>query len=79
MFKFLWLIFFAGIFVSMIALSVLRTFREIFTGSPRKKQQAASQNRQKNNTSTSGNRQSSAKKKVITSDEGEYVDYEEIK
>jgi hypothetical protein len=77
--KILWVIFFAGVFFSMIGLSVLRSFREFFGGNPQKKQQSASQNRQNNKANTSGNRQASTKKKIITPDEGEYVDYEEIK
>jgi len=77
--KILWVIFFAGVFFSMLGFSVLRSFRDFFFGNPRRKQQSATQNRQNNNTRTSGNRQSPPKKKIIATDEGEYVDYEEVK
>ena len=82
MFKLLLVIFLFGfILVSLLGFSVLRSFKEFFFGSPksRNKQRSASQSRQNGSTKSSTNRQQKSRKKVIASNEGEYVDYEEIK
>jgi len=66
--------------------SVLRTFKNILFGSGEKK--GKQQRKQTNKKSSSGQRSSGrssydssppAKKKIFTKDEGEYVDYEEVK
>jgi hypothetical protein len=51
-------------------------FRFLFGGRPASKRTQQSQNRSKQNQSSSKSKQ---KKKIINSDEGEYVDFEEIK
>ena len=81
MFKFLLTIFLIGfLLVSLLGFSVIRSFKEFFFGSPKSKnrQRAASQSRQ-SNTKSSTRHQQANRKKVIDSNEGEYVDYEEIK
>ena len=80
MFKFLMMIFLVGfILFSLLGFSVLRSFRDFFLGSPKSKQRATSQSRQSKQTNSSANRPQPNKKKIIEPDEGEYVDYEEIK
>ena len=80
MFRILFIIFLFGfILLSLLGFSVLRSFKEFFFGSPKSKQRAASQNRQRNQTKNSTNSQKQSRKKVIAADEGEYVDYEEVK
>ncbi|MDR2622342.1 MAG: DUF4834 family protein [Dysgonamonadaceae bacterium] len=51
-------------------------FRFLFGGRPASKQTQQSQNKSKQNQSSSKSKQ---KKKIISHDEGEYVDFEEIK
>ena len=80
LFKFLMIIFLIGFtLVSLLGFSVLRSFRDFFFGSPKSKQRSTSQSRQNNQTKGSANRQKQSRKKVISADEGEYVDYEEVK
>ena len=84
MFKFFLTIFLIGfLLVSLLGFSVIRSFKEFFFGSPKNKsqyrQRAASQSRQRSHTKSSTNRQQPNRKKVIDANEGEYVDYEEIK
>ena len=81
MFKFLLTIFFIGfLLVSLMGFSVIRSFKEFFFGSPKNKdrQRSASQSRQ-SSTKSSTRHQQASRKKVIDANEGEYVDYEEIK
>ena len=81
MFKFLLTIFMIGfLLVSLMGFSVIRSFKEFFLGSPKskKRQHSASQSRQ-SNTKSSTRHQQTNRKKVIDANEGEYVDYEEIK
>ena len=81
MFKFLLTIFMIGfLLVSLMGFSVIRSFKEFFFGRPKSanKQRSASQSRQ-NNTKSSTRPQQTNRKKVIDANEGEYVDYEEIK
>jgi hypothetical protein len=79
LFKFLLIIFLIGFtLVSLLGFSVLRSFRDFFFGSSKSNQRSASQSRQGSRTKGSTNHQKQSKKKIITDDEGEYVDYEEI-
>ncbi|MDR1624703.1 MAG: DUF4834 family protein [Tannerellaceae bacterium] len=83
MFKFLFVIFFFIILMTlMLGLSFLRTLKRVLFGESesekkaRQRRTAQHASKQKN-----ANRQedASSKKKVFNKDEGEYVDYEEIK
>ena len=80
MFRIFFIIFFFGfILLSLLGFSVVRSFKEFFFGNPKNKQRATSQNRQSSQSKSSTNRQKQSRKKVISADEGEYVDYEEVK
>jgi len=82
MFKFLMMIFLIGfLLVSLLGFSVIRSFKEFFFGSPKGKnnQRSASQNRQGGNAKSSTRNQQTNRKKVINPNEGEYVDYVEVK
>ncbi|MDR1746488.1 MAG: DUF4834 family protein [Tannerella sp.] len=76
MFKFLLIFFgFVFLFCSLFGFSVGRSVKSILFGNPQGKSQDTSQRgrqAQKNTTKAS-------RKKVIPKDEGEYVDYEEVK
>jgi flagellar biosynthesis component FlhA len=85
MFKFLFVIF--GFFLLLMALlgfSVFRVFKRILFGSgdTTKQQQArhAEEQRRRNKQQTTQQTHTkTTKKKIISKDEGEYVDYEEVK
>lgn len=86
MFRFIFFLFFLFILLLfLMGFSVIRTFKNILFGGGNKKK--AQQNRQRSRTGNTYNQQSrtehtnhsSPKKKIISKDEGEYVDYEEIK
>ena len=84
MLKFLFIIFFFGfILVSLLGFSVFRTFKSFFSGDPKdrnRRRTTMNSNQQRNrpqNTTTQNN--PPPKKKVFADDEGEYVDYEEVK
>jgi len=80
MFRIFFMIFLFGfILLSLLGFSVVRSFKEFFFGSPKSKQRAASQSKQNNQSKTSTNHQKQNRKKIISADEGEYVDYEEVK
>ena len=80
LFKFFLILFLIGFtLVSLLGFSVLRSFRDFFFGKPKSKQRSTSQNRQSSQTRSSTDRQRQSRKKVISADEGEYVDYEEVK
>ena len=80
MFRILFVIFLFGfILLSLLGFSVLRSFRDFFSGNPKSKQRATSQSRHRSQTKSSTNSQKQSRKKVIAADEGEYVDYEEVK
>ena len=80
MFRILFVIFLFGfILLSLLGFSVLRSFRDFFFGNPKSKQRTASQNRKNTQTKSSTKSQQQNRKKVIAADEGEYVDYEEVK
>lgn len=88
MFKFLFVIFFLFILlVFLMGFSILRTFKNIFFGSGNSKKREE-QHRQARHTTSSGPSyhaneetvpRSSRRKKIFSKDEGEYVDYEEVK
>lgn len=85
MFKFLFVaFFFFMLLMFLLGFSVVRTFKNILFGkgdSTKKggqKRQTTSSNRRQNNSSTNQN-YAAPRKKIIGEDEGEYVDYEEIK
>lgn len=88
MFKFLFVIFFLFILlVFLMGFSILRTFKNIFFGSGSSKKREEP-HRQTRHTASSGpsyyeNEEAgpspSRRKKIFSKDEGEYVDYEEVK
>ncbi|MDR1454887.1 MAG: DUF4834 family protein [Tannerella sp.] len=79
MFKFLiFLFFFFLILVSLLGFSALRTFRNILFGNPKKRTQAHSSDaadRQRRRNS----QPHPSHKKIIPKNEGEYIDYEEVR
>lgn len=89
MFKFLFVIFFFFILlVFLMGFSILRTFKNILFGSGSNNARKGEQHRQTNTSSgdqPQSERQkrsdyaSSSRKKIFTKDEGEYVDFEEVK
>lgn len=87
MFKFLFVIFFFFLLlVFLMGFSVLRTFKKIFFGSGNSGKKEGT-HRRTTQTTSSGRAdagadrqsQSSRRKKIFGKDEGEYVDYEEVK
>ncbi|WP_455640791.1 DUF4834 family protein [Parabacteroides sp.] len=88
MFKFLFVMFFFFILlVFLMGFSILRTFKNILFGSGSSNGKRGEQRRQ---TSTNSSRQqsyntaeedytSANRKKIFAKDEGEYVDFEEVK
>ena len=86
MFKFLFVMFFFFILlVFLMGFSILRTFKNILFGSSGKE---GEQRRQTSGYSSDARSNSSAReeyasqasrKKIFAKDEGEYVDYEEVK
>jgi len=80
LFKFFLILFLIGFtLVSLLGFSVLRSFRDFFFGKPKSRQRSTSQSRQSAQTRNSTDRQRQSRKKIISADEGEYVDYVEIK
>ena len=92
MFKFLFVIFFFFILlVFLMGFSILRTFKNIFFGSGNSTRKG--EQRRQTNSNTSGHRSTTTtardddddrtpyvhRKKIFAKDEGEYVDYEEVK
>lgn len=79
MFKFLFISFLLFLFfIFLFGFSVVRFFFQAFLGRPSRKQPQSQSNR---NTKQSQSQQQPAPpvKKIITREEGEYVDYEEVK
>ena len=78
MLKFIaFIFFFFLILVSLLGFSVLRSFKSFFFGRP-------GNSRTQSRTSAPGGRQraqdnSRSRRKIIPREEGEYVDYEEVK
>lgn len=87
MFKFLFVMFFFFILlVFLMGFSILRTFKNILFGSSNSGRKGEGQRRQtssqSNNTQASQHEEYSnpaSRKKIFTKEEGEYVDYEEVK
>ncbi|MDR2763553.1 MAG: DUF4834 family protein [Tannerella sp.] len=79
MFKFLvFLFFFFILLVSLLGFSALRTFKAILFGNPKKRTQthsSASAGRQR----TRDSHAQPSHKKIIPKEEGEYIDYEEVR
>ena len=80
MFKFLFLLFgFFLLLVLLLGFSVIRTFKRILFGAPK------TETCRRHTNPTAGQQQAraeeyaAAKKKLFTKDDGEYVDYEEVK
>ncbi|MCC8095153.1 MAG: DUF4834 family protein [Tannerellaceae bacterium] len=85
MFKFLFMMFFMFILlVFLMGFSILRTIKNVLFGSGSKEQKNG-QRRKTSRKPTSEQQRSrnedtaSQKKKIFTQEEGEYVDYEEVK
>ena len=89
MFKFLFLIaaFFA-LMVILMGFSVFRAFRTMLFGSSdnksrreneNRRRRAEQQRREREEEQERMKREASAQKKIFSKDDGEYVDYEEIK
>lgn len=95
MFKFLSVIFLFGILlVFLLGFSILRSFKRILFGSGSNDAKKGEQRRKKSNYSTSGAQHqkhttskntttedysSANRKKIFAKDEGEYVDFEEVR
>lgn len=88
MFKFLFVMFcFFVLLLALMGFSVLRTLKRVFFGSNNYKK--SGQQRRQTNTNSSNQKgnahssnksyTSSSRKKIFSKDEGEYVDYEEVK
>jgi hypothetical protein len=79
MFKFLSVLFlFFLLLVSLLGFSVLRTFKAILFGNPKKRthsHSSASAGRRR----PQDNPSQPSRRKVIPKEEGEYIDYEEVK
>ena len=86
MFKFLFVIFFFFILlVFLMGFSVLRTFKRIFFGSGSSSNSTGQHRRAANSGNTANDayqdesQRNQQRKKIFAKDEGEYVDYEEVK
>jgi len=83
MLKFVFTILFFGlILVSLLGFSVIRSFKSFFFGNSKdksKQRTTTNQQRSSGRTQNTMNTQRPARKKVFTEDEGEYIDYEEVK
>lgn len=79
--------FFFILLVFLMGFSILRTFKNILFGSGAKNAKKDEQRRQTNNPNASASGENgfneeyktTPRKKIFTKDEGEYVDYEEVK
>ncbi|MDD4516183.1 DUF4834 family protein [Massilibacteroides sp.] len=86
MFKFLFVLFFFFLLLlSLLGFSVLRTFKHILFGKGNSNGDKGGQRRQTTSSNRGQSQSSKAhqneapRKKIIAEDEGEYVDYEEVK
>lgn len=73
------ILFFVFILISLLGFSVIRSFKTFFLGDTKNKNKQRNARNQRANTKQNTTRQQPTRKKVIPEDEGEYVDYEEIK
>lgn len=88
MFKFLFvLFFFFCLLVFLMGFSILRTFKHLLFGSGSSNTKKGEQRRQTSSYSSGQHHSNTAeddyisvnRKKIFTKDEGEYVDFEEVK
>ena len=90
MFKFLFVMFFFFLLlVFLMGFSVLRTVKNILFGSGNKGKKSGGQRRQESDYSSGSrghsasagdyNSRQASRKKIFAKEEGEYVDYEEVK
>ncbi|MBP3518057.1 MAG: DUF4834 family protein [Parabacteroides sp.] len=87
MFKFLFVMFFFFILlVFLMGFSILRTFKNILFGNgnskkceQRRQTSGYSSNTRSNSSARDEYASQSSRKKIFAKDEGEYVDYEEVK
>jgi hypothetical protein len=79
--KFLFILFLLFVlFVFIFGFSILRMlFKGIFGIPPSKSSNSSSQNQRRKANSSTKQTQTKATQKIITRDEGEYVDFEEVK
>jgi len=79
MFRFLFIIFLIGfILTTLFGFSFFRSLRSLFYGDDAKKNGRSASSQSRNGQQSASSKRAS-RKKVITEDEGEYVDYEEVK
>ena len=79
MFKFLIVLFFLFIILMALAgFSVIRMFKNFLFGTPEAQKRAEAERKRKDAQQRAQHKQM-RKKKIISEDEGEYVDYEEVK
>ncbi len=82
MFKFIFVLFFMFLLLLfLLGFSVIRTFKNILFGKGGSTN-SSGQKRQTSNRqqySSNSRQQTTNRKKIISNDEGEYVDYEEVK
>ncbi|MDR0430821.1 MAG: DUF4834 family protein [Tannerellaceae bacterium] len=85
MFKFLFfIVFFIVLMTLMLGFSFLRTLKRILFGESENEKRARQQRQAAKNASNQRNAKqkentTSSRKKIFTKEDGEYVDYEEIK
>lgn len=83
MFKFIFVLFFMFLLLLfLLGFSVIRTFKNILFGkggstNSRGQKRQTSNHRQQH--SSNSRQETTNRKKIISNDEGEYVDYEEVK
>lgn len=85
MFKFLFFMFFLFLLLLfLMGFSVLRSFKRFFFGTDNPRENSRHQSSRTNSRSSSRaeeetRRSRDTRKKIFTQDDGEYVDYEEVK
>ncbi len=84
MFKFFFMLFFLFILMLfLLGFSVVRTFKNILFGSSNDRKRETHRHRTSNNNATSREEQAqqteASHKKIFTKEDGEYVDYEDVK
>lgn len=84
MFKFLFVMFFFFILlVFLMGFSILRTIKNILFGNGnngrKEEQRSRSYETRSNNSARNERTSQTSRKKIFAEDEGEYVDYEEVK
>lgn len=82
MFKFIFLLFFLFVLMMfLLGFSVVRTFKNILFGgsTDRKRETHRRTNRNATSKEDHTQRTETSRKKIFTKDDGEYVDYEDVK